>query len=240
MARDEPSPPAGAPSDLPQVASNDIAVISSAEWLFEPCWSGDRLIVRLADGALQLTDRRGQPATGFDELRSVLPAAIEADQAVLDGIWTAQPFIGTGSAAAHLAEALEEEGLTGSVPDPRDTERARAFVAIDLVELDGQSLHDVPYLERRRLLESVVRESPQVRVTPAVTRPVEHWVAAWRNTGFTHYVAKHQNSRYRPGEQTDDWIRISNEREAPPTIFNRLFGQRPRRVRHITDEPRRR
>ena len=238
MARDEPATPA-APGDHFQVASNDLAVISSVDWLYEPCWKGDRLMARISDGELRLTDRSGEPARGFDELRSVLPAAIDAEQAVIDGIWTAQPFIGAGSAAAHLAEALAEEGLIGSVPDPRDTERARAFVAIDLVELDGQLLHDVPYLERRRLLESVVLESPQVRVTPAVTRPVEHWVAAWRNTGFTHYVAKHQNGRYRPGERTDDWIRISAAPEAAPTIFSRLFGQRPRKVRHISDAPRR-
>lgn len=233
MATDEPPP-----TDLFQVASNDIAIITSVDWLFEPCWNGDRLMVRIADGTVQLTDRAGESPRGFDELRAILPPAIEADQAVLDGIWTAQPFIGTGSAAARLAEAIEEEGLAGAVPDPRETERARAFVAIDLVELDDQPLHDVPYLERRRLLESVVRENPQVRVTPAVTRPIEHWIAAWRNTGFTHYVAKHQNSRYRPGERTEDWIRISNEPEAAPTVFSRLFGQRPRKVRHITDVPR--
>lgn len=225
------------PIDLFQVASNDIAIITSVDWLFEPCWNGDRLMIRIADGSVRMTDRRGESPAGFDELLALLPAAIEADQAVVDGVWTSQPFIGAGSAAAHLAEAIEEEGLTGAVPDPRETERARAFVAIDLVELDGQLLHDVPYLERRRLLESVVRESPQVRVTPAVTRPIEHWIAAWRNTGFTHYVAKHQNGRYRPGERTDDWIRISNEPEPAPTVFSRLFGQRPRKVRHITDIP---
>lgn len=238
MARDETATPAAAPVDLPQVASNDIAIITSVEWLFEPCWNGERLIARLTDGRVRLTDRTGVEPRGFDELAGVLPDAIEAGQAVLDGIWTNQPFIGVGSAAAHLAEAIEEEGLTGSVPDPRETERARAFVAIDLVELDDQPLHDIPYVERRRLLESVVNEGPQVRVTPAVKRPIEHWIAAWRNSGFTHYVAKHQNSRYRPGERTDDWVRISNEPEAPPSVFGRLFGQRPRKVRHITDEPR--
>ncbi len=227
------------PAITPQVASNDYAVISSVEWLYEPCWNGDRLIARIAPGSVQLTDREGEQVE-LHELTSVLPAAVDASVAVLDGVWTAQPFIGVGSAAAHLAEAIEEEGLADDVPDPRTTERARAFIAIDLLQLDDEPLHDVPYLERRRLLESVVTETSQVRVTPSVTRPVEHWVAAWRTAGFTHHVAKHQNGRYRPGERTDDWIRISNEAEAPPTIFSRLFGARPRKVRHITDRPRRR
>ena len=231
-----PSPPR-TDVDVPQVASNDLAVVSSVEWLFEPCWRGDRLMARLAGGTVRLTDRSGNDASGFDELVGLLPDVIDADQALLDGIWTAQPFIGVGSAAAHLAEALEEEGLTGTVPDPRETERARAFVVIDLVELDGQGLHDVPYLERRRLLEGIVSDGPQVRVTPAVKRPVEHWIAAWRANGFSHYVAKHQNSHYRPGERTDDWVKLSAEPEMPPSIFGRLFGQRPRKVRHIADRP---
>ena len=170
---------------MPQLASNDLAVVSSVEWLFEPCWRGDRLMARLARRARSPHRPLGQRASGFDELVGLLPDVIDADQALLDGVWTSQPFIGVGSAAAHLAEALEEEGLTGTVPDPRETERARAFVVIDLVELDGQGLHDVPYLERRRLLEAIVSDGPQIRVTPAVKRPVEHWIAAWRANGFT-------------------------------------------------------
>src|SRR6476659_656347 len=103
-----PSPPR-TDVDVPQVASNDLAVVSSVEWLFEPCWRGDRLMARLAGETVRLTDRAGNDAAGFDELVSLLPDVIDADQALLDGIWTAQPFIGVGSAAAHLAEALEEE-----------------------------------------------------------------------------------------------------------------------------------
>ena len=63
------------------------------------------------------------------------------------------PFIGVGSAAQHLAEAIAEEGLTDEVPDPIENEPRRAFVAIDLVELDGEPLHDIPFMERRRLLD---------------------------------------------------------------------------------------
>ena len=37
-----------------------------------------------------------------------------------------------------------------------DTATPRAFVAVDLLRLDGQSLLDVPLLERKRLLESVL------------------------------------------------------------------------------------
>jgi bifunctional non-homologous end joining protein LigD len=107
--------------------------------------------------------------------------------------------------------------------------------AADLVELDGESLGEVPYQERRRLLASVLAENVRVRVSPAVKLPLRPWLAAWRGNGFTHYVAKHVNSRYRPGEQADDWLIVSAESEKYPSIAARLVGQRPKKLRRIED-----
>ena len=114
-------------SDLPQRATPSDAVVHSIEWLFEPAWRGERVMARLRDGRVTLTDQRGEPAS--DEV------ANEAAEVLVDGVWTNMPFVGEGSAARHLAEAIAEEGLTDEVPDPIENEPRRAFVAIDLVEL---------------------------------------------------------------------------------------------------------
>ena len=45
-----------------------------------------------------------------------------------------------------------------------------AFVATDLLWIDGQPIDDVPLLERKRLLEAVLDESYLVRVS-AFVRP---------------------------------------------------------------------
>jgi bifunctional non-homologous end joining protein LigD len=223
-------------SQLPQLATHSNAVVQSVEWLFEPCWTGDRLMARVDDGRVTLTDGRGEPADeAFAEAAEVLEPMIDADQAFIDGIWTSQPFIGEGSAARHLAEAIAEEGLQEELPDPIEAETRRAFVALDLVELDGQRLHDVPYLERRRLLASVVEENVRVRVSPAVRLPIRNWLHAWRTNGFDFYVAKHVNSKYRPGEIAEDWLQISTAPMRMPSTAGRLFGQRPRKVAHIDD-----
>lgn len=221
---------------LPQWATPAAVVITSVDWLFEPYWSGDRLIARLQDGGVTLTDEDGKPASeACAEAADELLAAIDADAAVIDGIWTAQPFVGDGSGARQWAETMAEEGLVDEPPDPISMETRRAFVALDLVELDGQSLADIPYQERRRLLASVVEENVRVRVSPAVKLPMEHWLHAWRGNGFTHYVAKHVNSRYRPGEQVEDWLIVSAQPEKYPSIAGRLMGQRPRKLRRIED-----
>ena len=126
---------------------------------------------------------------------------------MVDGVWTAQPFPG---------------------------EDRRAFVAVDLLELDGALLLDVPLQERRRLLESVIVENERVRVSPVVKHPIGGWLDSWRASGFTHYVAKHQNARYAPGEQNEDWLKVPIIRDSGGGFVGRLIGSRER-VRRIGD-----
>jgi bifunctional non-homologous end joining protein LigD len=224
-------------SNLPQLTTHSDAVITSVEWLFEPAWRGDRLMARVHDGTVTLTDELGEPAgDAFAEAEEVLAPAIDADDALLDGVWTSMPFLGEDSAARHLADAIAEEGLEDELPDPIENEQRRAYVAFDLVELDGQVLHDVPYLERRRLLTSIVAEDVRVRVSPAVRNPIAHWLHAWRLNGFTHYVAKHVNSRYHPGEVAEDWLEVSTSERRGPSAMGRLVGARPKKVARIHDE----
>ncbi|HEX6140359.1 MAG TPA: hypothetical protein VF013_07870 [Candidatus Limnocylindria bacterium] len=223
-------------SPLPQLTTPSDAVIMSVEWVFEPAWRGDRLVAHVQDGRVSLFCL-GEPADEqFAEAAEVIVQALDAEQAVVDGIWTNMPFVGTGSAAQHLADAIEEQGLADELPDPIANEPRRAFVAIDLVELDGERLHEVPYLERRRLLESVVQESVRVRVSPAVRVPIHNWLGAWRANGFERYVAKHVNSRYHPGEIAEDWLEISTAERRGPSPIGRLWGQRPKKVARIDDQ----
>ena len=227
---------AGEGPPLPQFATVQDAMISSVDWLIEPCWKGTRVLAHFRDGEVTLTDEDGDAAE-LDDANDVIAPAIDADEAVIDGAWTAMPFTGEGSASRRWAETIAEEGLAEGEdpPDPIALETRRAFVAWDLLELDGEALHEIPYQERRRLLGSVVREGIRVRMTPAVRPPIHHWVAAWRSNGFTHYVAKHVNSRYLPGETNPDWLQISSAPEHGPSIAGRLFGQRPKKVPRIED-----
>lgn len=224
-------------SDQPQFATIQDAVITSVDWLIEPCWKGERLLARYDHGRVTLTDQHGEPAgRELAEAAEVLAEAIDAEQAVIDGSWTAMPFVGEGSGARQWAETVAEETGSDAAPDPASLEKRRAFVAWDLVELDGESLHDIPYQERRRLLSSVILENVRVRVSPAVRVPIRGWLGAWRANGFTHFVAKQVNSRYRHGETNPDWLQVTVDPEKQPTIVGRLFGQRPHKVRHIADE----
>lgn len=198
---------------LPQHATDERVEIDSVEWLFEPDWPGQRLIASVEDGEVGLTDVAGAPVHDRTDAAALLSRAVRSRQATLDGMWTPQPY-------------LDEDGGTGE---------REVFVAIDLLELDGEPLLDVPLQERRRLLGSVLEEGLRVRISPAVKQPAGGWMAGWRRSGFRHYLARHQNGRYHPGGRTDDWLRIPLEAPAEPGLVRRFIGARGRGPRRIRD-----
>jgi bifunctional non-homologous end joining protein LigD len=227
--------PADPSAILPQLASEARVGVSSPHWSFEPYWIGERLVARLANGRVSVTDARGQAVDDFyRDLSDVLVTSVHADEVVLDGVWTAQPFLGHGSAAERWAEAIATESgeLPEDAPDPAQLETRRAFVVVDVIELDGQFLGDLPYQERRRLLSGLVSEGVRLRVTPSVKMPVGSWFHAWQENGFNRAVAKHVNSRYRPGTSSEDWIIVGIQPERAPGV-TRLFWK-GRRKREIT------
>lgn len=190
---------------LPQRLTDARVEIASVEWLVEPFWPGARLLARVADGAVALTDADGRPISDV-ELAAVLREGMAAE-ALVDGVLTSM----------RLDGSADEE----------------TFVAVDLIELDGQPLFDVPFQERRRLLDSVVRPRPRLAVSPTVKPPLGGWFGAWREHGFTHCVARHQNARYHPGERSDDCLKvpIASSSSASPSLIGRLVGTRDRTPR---------
>ena len=223
------------PSDepiRPQLATEAQVGINSPHWSFEPYWIGERLLARVAEGEVRLTDASGLPVDDFyRDLADILRTSVDADEAVLDGIWTAQPFLGHGSAAERWSEALADEAgdLPEEGPDPATLETRRAYVVVDLVQLDGQFLGDLPYQERRRLLSGLVSESVRLRLTPSVKMPLASWFHAWQENGFSRAVAKHANSRYVPGTANEDWIVIKIDPDRHPGVAGLFWKGRKKR-----------
>jgi ATP-dependent DNA ligase len=191
--------------------------------LIEPLWEGLRVLVHWdRQTGLRIVEAGGVVVTDrFPEVAQALALAFTAETAVVDGYLTAQATrSGVGTAVATVEPPTPGEmmgqmilGKTGerAIAGPADPPVAHerpdvvAFVAVDLLELDGTVLFDVPLLERRRLLDSIVVESDLVRRGLFVRAPVEPWLISWRSIGFRKIALKAQNGRYRPGTDADDW-----------------------------------
>jgi hypothetical protein len=196
--------------------------------LVEPLWIGRRVLAHVANGLAELIDEEGEQVDAGGTIGAVANA-LAAGSAVIDGYLTVQAlqqtegvFVGddiepatpgemarqmllgdSRSRRKELADAADSADST--LPRPELVEIDPAFVAIDLLVLDDQSLLDVPLLERKRLLDSVFKEGRLTRIGIHIRPPVGPWLATWRAAGFRSIAWKHPNSRYRPGEANDDW-----------------------------------
>src|SRR6478752_4360817 len=189
--------------------------------LIEPLWAGVRTLASVDDGGAVLVDADGDAVPGMAGIAEALSESLQADGVVLDGFLTKQ----TAHAAAVLVWPDEMPSLRGLVGLRKNramdtvtlkeealaarrlvSEEAVSFVSTDLLWLDDTSLLDVPLLERRRLLESVIAESDVVRVGAFVRPPIDSWVTSWRSMGFAGLTYKAANSRYLPGKPNPDWV----------------------------------
>ncbi|HEX8940073.1 MAG TPA: hypothetical protein VF763_07905 [Candidatus Limnocylindrales bacterium] len=188
--------------------------------LIEPFWEGVRVLVHLEPGGdLAILDESGEDYAGeYPDVDAAIRAAADAgDGLVLDGYLTRQATrSGAGTAIVAAEAPTPTESLARLVvggaarqevkPPEIDPDRQPvAFVAVDLLLVDGESLLDVPLLERKRLLEGVLAESTLARRSPYVRPPVDTWLVSWRSNGFRQLAYKSANARYHPGEASDDW-----------------------------------
>lgn len=186
--------------------------------VIEPLWSGVRVLVHLRDGEIAVVDEDGvelemPPAVGAELLE-----AARANELVLDGYLTAQAarssegmVVGrvegptAGQVVRHMF--LGSRRSDGAMPRSIDIAPGEriAFVAVDLLSIDGEELLDVPLLERRRHLEGALVESLLVRHGLFVRPPLERWTMSWRAVGFEYATYKGANGRYTPGRPNDTW-----------------------------------
>jgi ATP-dependent DNA ligase len=208
----------------------------------EPAWDGVRVLAHAVRGDVRFVDADGVDlAPDHPEIAAELASSALAETLVVDGYLTDQalrsgvgvdfdidqtPRMGEHVTQLFLGrQAADYVGGKARVPG-RPTARTIgqaeataaaapvpiAFVAVDLLVLDDDDLLEVPLLERKRLLESVLPEGLRVRRTAFVREPAGSFIITWRALGFGGLAYKEANSRYRPGAPNDDWSIIEMPR----------------------------
>jgi ATP-dependent DNA ligase len=140
---------------------------------------------------------------GPRELYDAIVAETQSGTAILDGV-----LVDDWKDESDLEVDAQGNAYT------RQSGGRQIFAAFDLLEVDGESLLEVPLLERRRHLEGVLTPSPNVRLTPFVTRGLRAWRDTLQVQGFRRVVLKNWNSAYTPGKTTDDWLVIEKLKAA--------------------------
>ena len=111
-----------------------------------------------------------------------------------------------------LAELGERLGTTQVLLDgvlARFGPSENVYLIFDLLHLDGRSLLEAPYRERREQLSELDLAGPVWQVPPAFEGHGREALQASADQHLGGVIAKRLASIYRPGTTTNDWRAIS-------------------------------
>jgi len=197
-------------------------------WAFEMKWDGLRALAYVTGDGVRLVSRTGRDIThAYPELAGLGAAvrAAGAERAVLDGeivALTAAPDPAVISSSWRPSfEALQQRMNLSSADDVRLL-AARVpvtYLAFDLLSLNGHALLDLPWFQRRGLLEELRLQGASWLTPPAfMTETARDVQAASVQQGLEGVVAKRQASRYEPGRRSSSWIKVKNVRRQEAVV----------------------
>ena len=82
------------------------------------------------------------------------------------------------------------------------------YFVFDLLALDGRDLTSLPLLERKSLLKKLLPRRAHLRYSDHVLGKGKAALEAARRKQLEGVIAKKIRSPYRPGERTDEWLKI--------------------------------
>jgi len=199
---DQPKAPtfAIAPPVEPMLAKLAEALPEGGGFLYEPKWDGFRAIVFRNQSDLFVQSRDLRPLDRyFPELRDALLANLPLD-CVIDGEIVIPTTHGLDFDALQLRlhpAASRVAKLAKDIPS--------AFVAFDVLAIDGRDVRELPQSGRRTLLErALANVASPIHVTPMTRDRVEatDWLSRFEGAGLDGVMAKPENGTYEPGKRT--------------------------------------
>lgn len=227
-------PPADATAaELPDFVEPMLARLSTmpadeSGWAFEIKWDGIRAIARSEPGRIHLLTRNGNDVTAaYPELRA-LNRALGSHSALLDGEIVAFDEQGKPSFQA-LQPRIHLRGETAVRREAAVT--PVTYAIFDLLWLDGHSLMELPYSERRERLAALKLDGERWRVPASHPGEGSALLAATKAQGLEGIVAKRLDSRYAPGRRDGSWLKIKHSRRQELVIGGWTEGRRARSQR---------
>jgi len=197
-------------------------------WAYEIKWDGVRAIAYAEPGRLALQSRNLHEITDSYPELARLGRALGSHRAVLDGEIVAFDADGRPSFAAltqrmGVSSSARARRLAQSVPV--------TYVIFDLLWLDGHSLMERPYLERRAALAKLGLRGERWQTPDHIVAHGRRTLEASAAAGLEGIVAKALDGAYEPGRRSGAWIKLKNSARERLAIGGWMPGTGRRRER---------
>jgi bifunctional non-homologous end joining protein LigD len=191
-----PNLPEGLRPMLPRMAAEPF---DSSAHIFEPAWGGTRALAfvgpagRAGDGEVRIVDGEGRDVgSALPELAG-MAVRVDARSSLLDGELVAVDDAGRADPGELRRRIAGQPG------------RPVAFLAFDLLHLDGRSLLSTPLHKRRDLLRRVLHPGDEVLAVPAIAAEGRALYSAAASQGIAGVLARQRTSPYLPGVTSRLW-----------------------------------
>ncbi len=227
----EASPEERMPSRLdPMLAKPGTVPESDGEdWAYEIKWDGVRVLGYADRGRWCMLSRRFEDVSARYPELGPIAAGLEGHSAILDG-----EVVALDSDGRPRFQLMQSRmGLTSQgMIEARARQRPVDYVIFDLLHLDGHCVRDLPYVQRRELLEDLGLDGPRWRTPRYRHGGGPDLLEAARRQGLEGIVAKRCDSPYRPGKRTGEWIKTRVWRRQEFVIGGYIPGE-GRRARRV-------
>jgi DNA ligase D-like protein (predicted ligase)/DNA ligase D-like protein (predicted 3'-phosphoesterase) len=197
-----------------------------SDYGFEVKWDGVRAIAYCEGGRIRLESRTLRDVTRQYPELARLGRALGSRRAVLDG----------------EIVALDEQGrpdfqrlqprmhvTSESTIRRRVSDTPVVYMMFDVLWLEGHTTMQLPYTERRALLEGLELEGDYWRTPAHHVGDGAAMLKASNDQGLEGVVAKRLDSRYEPGSRSGAWLKIKNKMRQEFVIGGWLPGEGGRR-----------
>jgi bifunctional non-homologous end joining protein LigD len=189
---------------LPAIASPMLATLIDApfdddRWLFEIKWDGFRALLAIDEKRrVTLTSRNGLDLLArFPELRTIGQAFAKVP-ALVDGEIVSLDERGRSSFQRLQGHLNRQPSSRGTI----------AFVAFDVLHVEGHDLRRTPLVERKAKLASIVEKgAPHVLFSSHVVGRGKELFALAKKSGLEGIIGKRRDSLY-VEKRTRDWVKI--------------------------------
>jgi bifunctional non-homologous end joining protein LigD len=197
-------------------------------WAYEIKWDGVRAIAYSEPGRIRFESRNHNDISpSYPELRA-LNRALSSHRAILDGEIVAfdengRPSFGRLQSRMHIGSESAARRRAKQLPV--------AYILFDLLWIDGHSLMDLPYEERRTRLAELELQGPHWQTPDHVVGNGAAVLEASGANGLEGVLAKRLDSPYEPGRRSPCWLKVKNVLREDVVVGGWLPGDGRRRDR---------
>lgn len=200
---------------LPMLAKNGkISVLESDDYIFEPKLDGTRCVLVKRGRRVYMFNRLGQD---FSYLYPLIKRTFEEhdDNFILDGEIICYNERGLPD---HRLLMRRDQARGKSDIDMKAHAIPATLVAFDIIVYNGKELMSKKLEERKKILKKIIKENRHVERVMFTEEGNKLWELI-KKSDMEGVMAKKKSSYYLPGERSNNWLKIKNNKSVDAIIM---------------------